>query len=47
MFHNKTLSNNIKRLHKRYLGIVYSDKSCSYEELLEKDSSIMTKINVK
>ena len=64
IFHKRVLSNGIKRLHQRYLHIVYSYMSikrlhlryfrivysymsCSYEELLEKDGSVMTKVNFK
>ena len=37
MFHSRTLSNKINRLHERALRIVYSDYKSSFCELLEKD----------
>ena len=40
MCHSRTLNNNINRLHERCLRIVYSDKTSSFEKLLEKDGSV-------
>ena len=34
------VNNKINKLHERCLRIVYSNKSLSYEEHLEKDSSV-------
>ena len=35
MCHSRTMNNKINRLHERYLRIVYSDKTSSFEKLLE------------
>lgn len=40
MFHSCILNNKINRLHERCLRIVYNDKQSSFEELLNKDSSV-------
>ena len=41
MCHNRTYNNNkINRLHERCLRLIYNDKHSSFEELLEKDSSV-------
>ena len=40
MCHNRTFNNNINRSHERCLRIVYSDKTSSFEKLLEKDGSV-------
>ena len=37
MFHSRTLTNNMKRLHEKALRIVYSDFKANFDELLEKD----------
>ena len=34
------MNNKINRLYEKYLRIVYSDKTSSFEELLNKDRSI-------
>ena len=34
-------SNKINKLHERCLRIIYSDKYIRYQELLEKDSSVL------
>ena len=34
------MNNKINRLHEKCLRIVYSDKTSSFEELLEKDGSV-------
>ena len=39
MCHSRTMNNKINRLHERWLRIVYSDKTSSFERLLEKDGS--------
>ena len=40
MFHSRSLNNKINRIHKRLLRITYNDKSSSFQNLLEKDSSV-------
>ena len=37
MCHSRLMNNKINRLHEKCLRIVYSDKTSSFEELLEKD----------
>ena len=39
MFHNRTLSNKINRLHEKVLRLFYEDPSLTLEELLIKDKS--------
>ena len=36
---NRFLNHKIKRLHKRCLRIIYSDKKSNFDELLNKDKS--------
>ena len=38
--HSRTMNNKINRLHERCLRIVHSDKTSSFEKLLEKDGSV-------
>ena len=40
MCHSRLMNNKINRLHEKCLRIVYSDKTSSFEELLEKDGSV-------
>ena len=40
MCHSRLINNKINRLHEKCLCIVYSDKTSSFEELLEKDGSV-------
>ena len=40
MCHSRTMNNKINRLHERCLRIIYSDKTSSFEKLLEKDGSV-------
>ena len=40
MFHSRNLNNEINRLHERCLRVIYNDKTSSFEQLLEKDSSV-------
>ena len=40
MCHNMPLNTKINRIHERALRIVYNDNSSSYEDLLEKSSSV-------
>ena len=37
MNHNRSLNNNINRIHERALKIVYRDKKSTFKELLEKN----------
>ena len=41
MCHSRTNNNKINRLHERCLRIVYNDKKSSFNELLEKDGSVL------
>ena len=38
--HNRSLNNNINRIHKRALRIVYRDNKSTFKELLEKYNSV-------
>ena len=40
MFYGRIDNDNVNKLHEKYLRIIYSNKSPSYEELLGKDSSV-------
>ena len=40
MFHNRSNNNKITHLHERCLRLIYSYKSSSYKELLERDRSV-------
>ena len=40
MIHNRSLNNNIKRIHGRAIPIVYRDKKSTFKELLEKHNSV-------
>ena len=40
MFHSRWLNNKINRIHERVLRITCKDKSSTFQELLEKDSSV-------
>ena len=40
MFHSRSNNNEITHLHERCLRLTYTDKSSSYEELLERDGSV-------
>ena len=40
MLHSRKNNNKIKHLHELCLGLIYSDKNSSYENLLEKDNSV-------
>ena len=40
MCHSRLMNNKINRLHEKCLRIVYSDKTSSFEELLDKDGSV-------
>ena len=39
MFHSRTTSNKIDKLHERALRLVYGDYGSTFEGLLEKDHS--------
>ena len=43
MCRSRLMNNKIKRLHKKCLRIVYSDKTLPFEELLDKDGSVTTR----
>ena len=40
MFHSRTLNNEIKRLHERYLRIICNDNTLPFTDLLETDNSV-------
>ena len=40
MFHSRGINNKINRIHERALRITYNNKSSSFQNLLEKDSSV-------
>ena len=40
MFYNRTTNNKINKLHEGALRLVYDDHASSFDELLEKDSSL-------
>ena len=40
MCHSRSMNSRINRLHKTCLRIIYSDKSSSFEELVQKDKSV-------
>ena len=40
MIHNRKLSKKINKIHKRTIGIVYSDHKTSFSELLNIDKSV-------
>ena len=40
MMHSRKLNSKINRLHERCLRVTYNDGLCSFEELLERDSSV-------
>ena len=40
MCHSRSMNSRINRLHETCLRIIYSDKSSSFEELLQKDKSV-------
>ena len=40
MFYSQSNDSKITRLHERCLGLIYSDKSSSYEKLSERDGSV-------
>ena len=40
MCHSRALNNKINRLHERCLRLVYKNKTSTFKELLEKDSSV-------
>ena len=40
MCHSRLMNNKINRLHEKCLRIVYSDKTSSFKELLDKDGSV-------
>ena len=44
MFHSSTMNNKINHLPEKCLRVVYSDKTSSFEKLLETDRSVPTHI---
>ena len=40
ILHNRTLNNEINRIHERALRIVYRDKTSNFTELLQKDNAV-------
>ena len=40
MFHSRELNNKINRIYERSLRLVYSDKTSTFKELLDKDKSV-------
>ena len=40
MFHNRTLNNEINKLHERALRIVFKDDNLTFVELLDKDNYV-------
>ena len=40
MRYSRKLNNRIKRLNERCLRIAYSDRSSSYDEMIEKDDAV-------
>ena len=42
MCHSRELNYKINRIHEKCLRIVYNDKECSFQELLDKDGSVCT-----
>ena len=40
MLHSRELNNKINRIHERSLRSVYSDKTSTFRELLDKDNSV-------
>ena len=48
MFHSRELKNKIKRLHERWVRLIYSDRiinNSSYEELLDKVNPVLIQQN--
>ena len=41
MFHSRGLKNKINRIHERALRITYNDESSTFQELLDKDNSVL------
>ena len=46
MFHSRTINNKIKHLHERFLRTVYSNKTSSFEKLLETDRSVPNTLEI-
>ena len=40
MFHSRELNNKINRIHERSLRLVYSDKTSTFQKLLDKDKTV-------
>ena len=46
MCHNRTYKNKINRLHERSIRLIYNDKRSSFEDLLEKNDSVLYTITI-
>ena len=44
MCHHQNVNNRINRLHERCLRIVYNDSVSAFEELLDKDRSVLVHV---
>ena len=42
MFHSRRLNNKINSIHERALRITYQDNTSTFQELLNKDNSVLT-----
>ena len=40
MIHGHFNNSRVKNLHRRCVGLIYSDKTSSYEDVMEKDGSV-------
>ena len=45
MYHNRKLSHKINGIHERALRMVYKDKKCTFNELLQKDKLVTIHIS--
>ena len=47
MFHSRRINNRINRIHERALRITFNNKSSSFQNLFEKDVTIINHRNIK
>ena len=47
IFHSRELNHKIKRLQERFLRVVYHGTTSSFEELLQKDNSVLRQQQVR
>ena len=47
MLHSRKNDSKIKHLDERFLRLIYSDKTSSYENLLEKDNPVSIHYNIQ